>query len=817
MSQANLESILASLKSSGTSQLPISETADQVDMLAATQVKKLKKGDDLKKLTAWVARAYSQCDGARAAERRQWYKNLDMYQGRQFTVWSNTQSKMVEPVAPDFEPRLAVNIIEPVVRTEMAKTGSKHPKAVVSPASNDDEDIMAALAGQDVWDWFYDEERFQTNVFNPSNFFRTVCGNGFIKIFHDDAATDEAATAAAQRAADEAADDAAEQAASQNVTDMFPVKRGKVPPVKGKLRAESVTPFHLLVPDLAEPNIQKQGYVLHTYTIPLEKAKLAYKDFVDADWSPATVSASAIMNVAHLGIKGGNAATNDSVQVIEAWVKPGYTGLLPDGGLVVTVGGEIVGLANQGIPYDHGDFPFAHLTGIDTGRFYRKSIVESITNIQNELNRTYAQIIKQKNLNSKPQFYYDEGSVDPKRITSKAGQYIPVRLGMSRPTAVPIVPLANYVLELMTRLSSTMDDITGQHQISRAQGPGANTAASALSFLRETDDNFLYTTFDAIEAAMETVARQFLSLAVQFWDEPRMVHIAGNDHAADARTLKGSDIANGTNLRIEGGSALPESKAARIATVTDWIKAGIVDKAAGLEAMEMGTLGKVYDRIRLDRDAAKRENLDIRDLDESLIEQWNQIQQDQAQQAQNAQFQAEQAPSMFGHLVDPAMGLQGGHPSDQMPPAPQPAPLPATPPIPLVGSGPEATTQPGAVAPPLPGVLQGAAVPTPRPEQPPIFFPINWHDNDQVHMEEHRNYANSQSYRNLSDVKKKVYEDHYYAHLNRSLALQAIGNERQTAMAVQESAELAQQAPTVRQTARVGGKNQFAGEQFSTQ
>lgn len=815
MAQQALTDLLAQLKSESLDQAPIADTADRIEELTAQQLKAFKKTADAGKIVEKVKAWYKRADSAMMAERRQWYKNLDMYQGRQFTEWSRTESRMVETVAPDFEPRLAINVIEPVVRTEMAKTGSKHPTASVSPASNDDSDVMAALAAQAVWDWNYDQTRFQTRIFNPANLFRTVCGNGFLKTFYDPSCIDDAATAAQDVLAKQAAQQEQQAAQAQNVTDMFPPASAPPTPVYGKIVSNYVDPFHLFVSDLTELDIQQMDWVIEVYTLPVEKAKAKYVGFVPDNWHPETTTAWSIFDLSHLGIRNGKNQTADEVRIMEAWVKPGVTPLLPKGGLVIIAGEEIVALADEGLPYKHGQFPYAHITGIESGRFYRKAIVESMVNIQNEINRTYAQIIKQKNLNSKPQFYYDEGSVDPKKITSKAGLYIPIRLGMTRPSAVPIQPLAAYIMELLTRLSTMQDDITGQHQVSRGQAPGANSAANAIAALQETDDNFLFTTFDSIEAAIETMARQYLSLVVQYWDEARLVPVVGRDHATDAKILTGADIQGGTDIRIEGGSALPTSKAARIATVTDWIKNQIITPQDGLEAMEMGTLGKVFDKIKSDEDAAKRENLAMRDLDVADVQGWQQQQQAQAAQQNMQQQMDAQSQLEFGRILDPAVGLDPG--------AAQQVPAPVSPPdgqpqmaaMPTRQSGPNAVTQPGAVAPAAPGELVGAAQPAAQQPVPPSFFPVNWYDNHAVHMQQHRLHANSQAFLQYPDEIKQVFEDHYWAHYYTDMNIRKYSAEVQAATAAQQSAELAQQSPTVMQTARIGAKNEYAGQQFN--
>lgn len=709
MALQDMEQILARLRSESLDLTPIAQISDRIETMAAEELAKVKATDTGKQIAEAVRTWKTSCASARASEERQWYKNIDMYQGRQFSEFDSARNAMVEVPNLDYEPRISVNITEPICRTEIAKTGSQNPSATVMPASRDQQDISAALAAEQAWEWWYRDQRFQTNVFGPANQWRTVCGNSFIKTFQDWGRVDSAATEAAQRKY--------EQDLAQAQQQGIPIPPVPPEPVMGKLRAMPVDPFHLYVPDLAELNLQEQGYVLHVYTIPVEKAKLQYADFTPKDWQPTTVSADSILNSARIGIKGGNTAKADSVEVIEAWVKPGYSKLLPQGGLAILAGDELVALATDGIPYKHGDFPFAHLTGIETGRFYRKSIVQSITPLQNELNRIMAQIIKHKNLATKPMFFYDEGSTDPTRIRSKAGTFIPIRLGSRYPSAVPIQELPSFVSQLIADIRGYLEDISGQHQVSRAVSPGADTAASALAFLAETDDNFLSPTFDSIEAAMETVARQVLSGMVQFWDAPRFIRVVGDDGAFDAKMLSQSDLKNGTDIFVEHESMLPKSKSAKIATIEGWVDKGIILPEQALEAMEMGTLGNVYKRIRLDRDSARRENITLASTDPALVQQHYQQFQQQAQVA--SAEQGVMAAASGGAPVDPMMAA--------------------------------------------------------APMQPPAFFPINWYDNDAVHIDEHKAYAKSQAYQTLDPALQKELEIHVNEHeqrLTQTMALQ---------------------------------------------
>lgn len=713
-----IDRFLSRFASSDLSGMDDAQATEAIEMMAAAELKGNREKDGFKALADEIIRWQSDCESARSSEIRQWYKNFDMYQGRQFTIWSDTQSKMVLPGAPDFEPRITVNVIEPMIRTELAKTGSNKPSAVVAPNSNDISDILAARAGEAIWEWFYETSGFHVEVFNAANFWRALTGVGFVKTFFDRSQEDVAATSAKRKMAMDARQKQIEQV--QQAYAQAPGAGGfgmgapfippppavpKVEPVMGKIVCEPVSPWHIFVPDLTILTLEKQPYVIHAYPMSVSQVKMTYKDFLPENWNPARINAeNQLINYTHLGVQGDSSAKPDSVLVMEAYIKPNVSEHLPQGGLVIVVGTDIVSMSKDGLPYDHKQYPFQMLTGIETGRFYRKSVVESVTPLQNEINRTYGQIIKAKNHAVNPQMFYDENSLDPRKILTKPGQYIPVRLGTTRPTAVPVQDLPTYVVDLIERIKMHMDDISGQHQVSRAVSPGADTAASAIALLQETDDNFLFTTFDSIEKMVARVASQYLSLVVQYWDEPRMVKVAGDDQAFNVQVFAGSDIIDATDVRAEAGSALPTSKAGKIATITEWMEKGFIPVDAGLEAIEMGQLGRVYSRLRADRSQAQRENAEMRMIDPGMVAAWNEEQTMLAEQATVDPMSGEP-------LVDPMTG----------------------------------------------GPAEPAAIPS--------YFPTNWYDNHPVHVEEHKMFAKSQEFQMLPAELQAIYEAHTNEHM----------------------------------------------------
>jgi hypothetical protein len=183
-------------------------------------------------------------------------------------------------------------------------------------------------------------------------------------------------------------------------------------------------------------------------------------------------------------------------------------------------------------------------------------------------------------------------------------------------------PLPNYVLDEVERLYRDFEDISGQHEISKGTPPAGVTAATAISFLSEQDDAKLTPQVRELEVAIETLGHQSLSLVCQYWDTPRVVKTVGTDNSFSAVVFKGSDLQGNTDVRVEAGSALSNSKAARQAFIMDLMKMQFIPVEIGLELLEMGNVASLYERVKLDERQADRENLKMTTFPEEMAAQY---------------------------------------------------------------------------------------------------------------------------------------------------------------------------------------------------
>lgn len=650
-----------------------------------------------KKLVAWVKGNYEVAKSDRLKFERQWAMNMAFFNGKQYLQYMPQNSgtplsgKLFTPPAPSWSARTVTNRIRPIIRTELARLVSNKPNASVVPASSEDSDLFAASAAEQVWEAIYTTKKIHS-VFTQSMFWMTICGTSFMKDWWD------------------------------------PNGYDCVTKQNGTIEYAAVTPYHVFVSDLFETDIEKQPWVINAYTKSVEWVKATY----GMEVNPTVTEAKSPFDEAMLRSSiGTNSAKPDSVLVIECWIKPKVHELFPDGGQVTVIGDQIAPKGTMtGLPYNHKEYPFTKFDHIPTGLFYSESVITDLINPQREYNRTKNQIVESKNRMSKPQLIAPKGSVEAKRITSEPGLLIEFKPGLDAPRPLPLQPIPNYVLQQLDIEIRDMEDISSQHQVSRGQAPPGVTAATAISFMQERDDSLMSTAYHSVEAGYEKIAKHTLSHVVQYWDVERTVSVTGVDGSFDSVALKGTELSTGTDIRMESGSALPVSKAAKQAFILDLLKLGLIPPEKGLSLMDMGGIDKLYEELQIDERQAQRENLRMAKLEINQI-----LEHEQAVNTQNAMVQ-----QMQQMQADQQMQAEQGMP-------------------------------------PLPGMEMGGGMPMGMPPMGEVdpntgmpleadlnIIPVNTWDNHQLHIEVHNRYRKSQAFELLPEPNKQQFEAHVSMH-----------------------------------------------------
>ena len=540
-----------------------------------------------KQVATWVKTKYLKAKQDHVAIHNQWYLNMEFFKGNQYCSISQSGRIIKAPNVPG-RVRMIINRIRPTVRTEISRMTTQKPIAAVVPASAEDEDIIAAEAAESLWEYVSQTKGFD-DAMDDSAFWTSICGVGYVRNYWDESAP------------------TTDKAEAENLD------------LKGDFDFSAPTPFHILVPDLLEKKLQRQPFMMHIYTMGIEEVKARFADKLDPEKVPTTVSTNEIFETRHLNhVSSEQSAKPDACLVIEMWIKPGATNLFPNGGMVILVD-EAVVYCSKEFPFSHGEYPYVKIDGVPSGAYYGSSVIEDLIMLQKEINRNRSQIVEARNASTKAGYFVQEGSVDPDKWTSKPGQLIPIKPGFTPPTPIQIPPLPGFVDKDHENLLRDFEDLSGQHQVSKGSAPTGVTAATAINFLQERDDSYMAPVYKSIERATENAARQVLQLVVQFWSVPRLIKAVGLDQTFSTQFLAGADIKNGTDIRIQVGTSMPTSKAAMRAFITDLMNRGFVPPDKGLEMLDLPNMRAYYALVKVDENAAKRENMKLANTDPAEI------------------------------------------------------------------------------------------------------------------------------------------------------------------------------------------------------
>lgn len=670
------------------------------DMLAMLEAQRLET-----KKAEWAGffnAEFEKCKNARAHYDRQWYINLAFLSGQQYLSPVNLTGagfRLVTPKAPPWRVRLVINKIRTAIRTECAKLTTSRPIPTVLPQTNEDEDFTAAGVGEQIL-----HSEFGTAKFNQAYrswiWWGSVCGNSYLKQHWDGSELDFNSRKLPQ-------------------APTFPGTGMPIPdeiiaeiprlqeymntpkPAYGKINIERVTPFHIYVPDLLSEDIEDQPYLIHTMAkSPLwVERKFGIKPTTDVRTSATILGAAAIVTAK------GSPEHLDAVTVKEVWIKPHAHKDFPEGGLLTIVNNKVV-QCQEKWPYPFPEYPFYKYNAMETGGFYSDSIIVDLIPLQKEYNKKRSQSIEIMDTVGKPKFFYQQGSLDPRMVTNEPGQSIPYRPGYEPPTPIPGQEVPASFSNEIIQLASEFDDISGQHEISRGQTPtSAISSGTAIAYLQEQDDAKLTYQVASIEAAIEMLGKHHLFLVSTYWDDERVIKVTGKNDTFEAIHWKQNMLKGNTDVKVQTGSALPFSKAARTALLTEMMQNGFVDPQSGMEMLNFGGLEKVLDVALVDKRQAMRENLRMAAAPEKML--------------------------ML--LLNPAPG-PGGEQPITMPNPDDPVGKP----LQFNGDG------------------------SPFQPQPP--FPVNSWDNHEEHIHWHNFFRKTQQFEQLSDIQKQAFEMHVQLH-----------------------------------------------------
>jgi hypothetical protein len=367
----------------------------------------------------------------------------------------------------------------------------------------------------------------------------------------------------------------------------------------------SCSPLEIMIDPYAK-RWRNVRYVIHEQFMDVKQIKEMY----GVDVQPTAVSKTDLEKAALLRDMG-MAPVLEGAVVNELWVKPGVDSRWPEGLFCVWSGRDVL-VAPRSFPYAHKQLPFTLIGAIPRpGSPHTTCTVKYLRSPQMELNKYHSQRIMVRQAFSNPKWWIpaeleleaepDDSSNQILRGNSNAGQYKPEII---QPTVFPEGTDGDWI-------RSEMQDVAGQHEISNGQVPGRVEAAQAIELLQNTDDNHLSELRRSIKTALAIGSWQVLMLIKQYRDEEIIVQTYSREGLPEVQRFMAEKLKPGMKIRINMGTGLADSRAARIQQATEMWREGIIrDPEVMADLMDLPTASlnpaRMYD-VKL----ARSENLTI--------------------------------------------------------------------------------------------------------------------------------------------------------------------------------------------------------------
>jgi hypothetical protein len=182
--------------------------------------------------------------------------------------------------------------------------------------------------------------------------------------------------------------------------------------------------------------------------------------------------------------------------------------------------------------YNDGKIPYARLVNYMLPReFWGISEVENLKGPQQTFNKLVSFALDVLTLMGNPIWLVDTASgVDVDHLTNRPGAIIPKNPG-TEVQRVEGVQLQPYVLQMIDRMQTWFDGISGANDITRGVRPEGVSAALAIQELQDAAQTRLRQKSRHMDSFIQNIGQMYLSRALQYYTIPRVVKLTGDENA----------------------------------------------------------------------------------------------------------------------------------------------------------------------------------------------------------------------------------------------------------------------------------------------
>ena len=477
--------------------------------------------------------------------------------------------------------RTVEQIIEPVVRSEMARLLRTKPQGVVIPQGEDPEDYEAAQAADDGLAFVlqaHDVEEYNEQAV----LWILAGGTSHLNCYWDEEAVDEYGN-------------------------------------QGDYKFRALSPFEFGVPQIRKWRLEDQQYCMVTKAYEIDEILERWGVKVSSDTNEKFGSlenrlTTLVSTSSSQQLRGKSAEDTKIPMAIvkETWIKPGR--LAPEGAVLITSADQILDL-KPWPEWCRGKYPFYKMEYFRVpGSYWAKPMISALIPIQRRHNRATSIVIETMNTYAQTRLGVPRNTQIKGGLGGKA---ILFETPLGSPTGVTNIsppPVGELPFQELQNTRAAIRDIAHQHEVTRGHTPPNVRSGTAIQSLKEMDDAASTIPVRSIERATQNMGRHILSIMQLHWDEPRLIYVLGEHGDIERRSfIQGDDVAG--QFIVQPGSTYPYSKDQRQEMVLNNLQMGLITPDEALRHQDLGTPRGIMKERDIVFRHARRENQKFKLLD----------------------------------------------------------------------------------------------------------------------------------------------------------------------------------------------------------
>jgi hypothetical protein len=582
--------------------------------------------DDIQSLHDWCLGLLEDGRSMRRAHEAQWWENLATYTGDLWVEYDMVTKRLYELDKPDYRVRLPINLAQPAVRTEYAKLLKNRPIVRCIARSQDRVDLNSAKIGDQLLNDYAERQFSLPKVRRRALQWVLICGAGGVFVDYD-----PTLHAKVEVPVDLDGNPQFSESEVNELQQLYRERHQRMSTTtvqQGDVIIKPASPWQWVF-DFSKFFVEEAAWGIYTEVMDVDEVYRRWGAEIQGDkgLKPGVVEkrlmAKATNQVTATAFDLKNPSWQHLAEVHRMYVLAGHR-YFPEGAHIVFTNEEI--LWAETFPYAHGQIPLSVMGHIPLPTSQHPlSIIQQVKPVVLEISKTESQMIENRNMMANPPWIeYRQQRIEGD-IENRPGMRLELDFHPNIPEPHPIeMPgLPNYVMNLPELLGQHVLEITGQNETAQGQVPPGARSGVAIAYLTEENDTKLGPTVMEWEEMNERFSWQTLSNFAQYYDAPRTVHLT-KAGSGDMETLDfmGSMLSGVDGVKVQAGSALPRSLAAKQQFTLDLYDRGLIRNPRTI--MDMLDVGEgEADEWEKDMKQQERENLKLGQGVDVRVEEWH--------------------------------------------------------------------------------------------------------------------------------------------------------------------------------------------------